>query len=312
MRVFMTGGSGYVGSVVLEKAIQAGHEVHGLARSESSAQKIKKLGGTPVMGTLQDLDVLRQGASKADAVLHLGFVHEFDKPYSQLIAIDIAAVDAMSEALKGTGKPLVTTSGTGVVESDNGKETHEASPVDPANLRVGAEQAALKFATHGVRTIVIRLAPFVYGRGGSYFAPITVEASAKHGLAPYFGDGTHMTTTADVDAAADLYLLAMEHGQAGSIFNCSTQTDLRMKDLAESIGKALEIPVKSVESATIDSMVGPFTGKFLRSENRGSSAKARKELGWNPSPRFSLTEDILLGSYQPLVQKLKKEAALKR
>lgn len=309
MRIFITGASGYVGSVVVEKAIAAGHEVSGLARSQDSASKIQKMGATAVMGTLQDLDKLSTAAAQADAVLHLGFVHEFDKPFEQLIDIDIAAIQSIGKALRGTGKPFISTAGTGVVMPDDGKETTEGSQPEgfPLSLRLKSEQAALAYASEGVRAIVIRLAPFVYGRGGSYFAPATIEASAKYGFAPYFGDGLQMTTTSDVDASAELYLLAMQKGKAGSVFNCSTQTDLRMRDLAEAIAEALEVPAKSVDENTIDEMVGQFVGRFLRVENRASSAKARRELGWDPKPRFDLRKDIAHGSYQPLVQSLRKQ-----
>src|SRR5579862_9607817 len=114
MRIFMTGASGYVGSVVAEKAIEQGHTVVGLARSQSSAEKLTKLGATPLLGNLESLDLLTRAAADSDAVLHLGFVHEFHRPYDELLAIDIAAIRAMGKGLAGSGKPLIMTSGTGV------------------------------------------------------------------------------------------------------------------------------------------------------------------------------------------------------
>jgi len=311
MRLFITGASGYVGSVLTEKAVKAGHEVIGLARSQASADKIEKLGGKALRGTLQDLDLLSKTAATADAVLHLGFVHEFDRPYPELLAIDIASIEALATPLKGTNKVLITTSGTSVVTPIEGQETTEDSPVAPQHeqLRVRSEKATLEFAKHGVRAIVIRLAAFVYGRGGSYFVPITIQAAAKHGFVPYFGDGQHMLTAADVDDAAELYLKALEHGKAGELFNCSTETTVRFKDFAETIGRALSIPTKSVDAKTLDSLVGPFVGMMSSSESRASSAKAHKELGWKPSPRYGLLDDIEKGSYQPMVQQLRKEFA---
>jgi nucleoside-diphosphate-sugar epimerase len=312
MRIFITGASGYVGSVVSEKAVKAGHTVLGLARSESSATKLKQLGVTPILGTLQDLDLLTKTGKDADAVLHLGFVHEFDRPYEELIAIDIAAIDAMAKGLLNTNKPLIMTSGTGVVEANNGQETFEDSPIseESVNLRVEAENACLKFADQGVRSMVIRLAPYVYGRSGSYFVPINIQAAAKFGFAPYVGDGSKMTTAADVDAAADLYLLAMEKGKAGSVFNCSTETDIRLKDLATAIGKSLNIATKSITADEADKMCGPFTARFMKVENRASSEKARRELGWQSAPKLSLLDDIVTGSYRALADKLKSERAV--
>jgi nucleoside-diphosphate-sugar epimerase len=314
MRIFVTGASGYVGSVVTEKAVKSGHQVVGLARSESSAAKVKKLGAQPLLGTLDNLDLLKKAAQEADAVLHIGFVHEFDRPYDQLLAIDVAAIKTMSAGLLGSNKPLIATTATGIIQPNNGQETTEDSPIteSPLGARYVSERATLDFVKDGVRSMVIRLAPYVYGRGGSYFVPALIQATAKYGFAPYIGDGLHMTTAADVDAAADLYLLAMEKGKAGSTFNCSTETDVRFVDLAKSVAAAFNVEAKSVTGEKADEMCGPFTGMLMRLENRASSEKARRELGWKPVPNLRLFEDIVRGSYRPLVDKLKSEAAVAR
>jgi nucleoside-diphosphate-sugar epimerase len=313
MRIFITGASGYVGSVVSEKAVKAGHTVLGLARSDSSASKLEQIGVMPVLGNLGDLGLLNRTAKEADAVLHLGFVHEFDRPYDELLAIDIAAIESLANGLLNTNKALIMTSGTGVVEADNGKETCEDSPVSQGlGIRVRAEEAALKFAEQGVRSMAIRLAPYVYGRGGSYFVPINMQAAAKYGFAPYVGDGLKMTTAADVDAAADLYLLAMEKGKAGSVFNCSTETDVVLKDLATAIGKSLDVGIRQVTAEQSNEMCGPFTAHFLQVENRASNQKAKRELGWQPAPTLKLLDDIVKGSYRALAEKLKSEGAIAR
>jgi nucleoside-diphosphate-sugar epimerase len=314
MRIFITGAGGYVGSVVSEKAISAGHNVLGLARSESSARKLKGMGVTPILGELEDLELLTKTAKEADAVLHLGFVHEFHRPFDELIAIDVAAIQALASGLVNTGKALIMTSGTGLTEADNGKETFEDSPLTKEALshRVVSENTAIKFADQGVRSMTIRLAPFVYGRGGSFFVPITMQGAAKFGFAPYVGDGMTMTTAADVDAAADLYLLAMEKGKPGSVFNGTTETDVRLKDLATAIGKALDVPTKSVTPEEISEIVGPFIARFLQIENRASNQKAKRELGWQPAPQLKLLDDIVKGSYRPLAEKLKSENAIAR
>lgn len=314
MRIFITGASGYVGSVVSEKAIKAGHTVLGLARSESSANKLEKIGATPILGTLEDLDLLTKTAKEADAVLHLGFVHEFHRPFDELIAIDVAAIQALANGLLETNKPLIITSGTGVVEPDNGRETFEDSPLtkEPINHRIRGEETALKFVDQGVRAMVIRLAPYVYGRSGSFFVPINMQAAADHQFAPYVGDGLKMTSAADVDAAADLYLLAMEKGKAGSVFNCTTETDIRFRDLATAIGTALDIQVKSVTIEEANEMVGPFIARFLQIENRAANLKAKRELGWQPAPKFKLLDDIVQGSYRSYADKLKSHTVIAR
>jgi nucleoside-diphosphate-sugar epimerase len=196
MRIFITGASGYVGSVVTEKAIQSGHEVVGLARSESSAAKVLKLGATPLLATLEDTEALAEAAQEADAVLHLGFVHEFDRPFEELVGVDMQAVRAMGQALSGSNKAFITTSATGIAAPDNGKETTEEAPHREGHLSLRGKPEAVTTGLTGVRGMVVRLAPFVYGRGGSH-VPLQLQVAAKHGYAPYIGDGTTMTSTTD-------------------------------------------------------------------------------------------------------------------
>jgi len=312
MRIFMTGASGYVGSVVAEKAIQQGHSVVGLARSQASQEKLKKLGATPLAGDLEALDILAKGAADADAVLHLGFVHEFNRPYSELLAIDIAAIRAMAKGIAGSDKPLLMSSGTGVVEPNaDGSEVNEDSPLanDPAlRQRTTAEQAALELVKDGIRAIVIRLAPYVYGRSGSVFVPFLLQAAVKNGVSPYVGDGSRLTSSADVDAVAQLYLLAMEKGSAGSIYNGTTETNIPLRGLAEAIGKAVGVPARSVSASEAQTLVGPFIAKFIEIENRASNAKAWRELGWNPQAKSGLLADITDGSYREFVAALTKKA----
>jgi len=310
MKIFITGASGYIGSVVTEKALQAGHDVVGLARSEHSAEKVKKLGAKPLLATLEDTEALAAAAREADAVLHLGFVHEFDRPYEEPISIDSKATQAIGSALAGSNKPLVTTSGTGVIQPNNGKETTEESPLAEGHFKVRGlgEKTTTDLSNVGVRAMVIRLAPYVYGRGGSFFVPTNMQVAAKYGFAAYIDDGSAMTTAVDVDAAADLYLLAVEKGKAGSVFNCSTENNVHLKQLAEAIATAIGVKTKSVAIEQANEMYGPFIATFLHLENRASSAKALRELGWAPKAKYRLCDDIMYGSYKPLAQQLRSAA----
>jgi nucleoside-diphosphate-sugar epimerase len=308
MRIFITGASGYVGSVVTEKAIAAGHDVIGLARSEGSAAKVLKMGATPLRATLEDTDALAEAARRADAVLHLGFVHEFDRPFEELVAIDSNAVRAMGKALTGSNKSFITTSGTAASAPNNGSETTEESPLREGHLSVRGKAEALTtdLSDVGVRGMVIRLAPYVYGRGASHI-PVQLQVAAKYGYVPYVGDGSTMTSTTDVDAAAELYLLAMEKGRAGAVYNCTTETDMQYKQLAEALATALGVTAKSVSPEQAAEMCSPFIAMLMQIECRASSARARKELGWNPQPKFKLCDDIVRGSYKPLADQLKRE-----
>jgi nucleoside-diphosphate-sugar epimerase len=312
MRIFITGATGYIGSVVAEKAIEQGHEVVGLARSRASEEKLKKLGVTPFPGDLESLDRLTRGAAESDAVLHLGFVHDFTRPYEELIGIDKSAVRALAQGIVGTGKPLITTSGTGVTAPNaNGAETNEESPLDAdpvLKLRAGAEADALSLAASGIRVNVIRLAPYVYGRGGSVFVPVLLKAAAAHGFAPYVGSGAHRTSSANVDDVAQLYLLAMEKAASGATFNGSTETDIPLRDLAEAIGTAVGVAAKSVSRSEADAICGAFIARFIEVGNRASSEKARQELGWQPKSGLGLIEDIVHGSYCALAESLRRKA----
>jgi nucleoside-diphosphate-sugar epimerase len=218
----------------------------------------------------------------------------------------------MAKGLAGTGKALITTSGTGVIEQHpDGSEADEDSPVtnDPAlEMRADAEQAALALGRTGVRIVVVRLAPYVYGRGGSVFVPVLLKAAASHGVSPYVGEGTRFTSSADVDDAAQLYLQAIEKAPAGSIFNCTTETDIPLRKLAEAIGKAVGVLAKSVSRSEADAIVGPFIAKFIEIQNRASSEKARRVLGWKPQAKVGLLEDITSGSYREVAATLRAHA----
>lgn len=331
MRLFITGASGYVGSVVTEKAVRQGHEVVGLVRSDKGADKVRALGAIPCRGSLEDTAVLAKAARAADAVLHLAFVHEFDRPYAELLGTDIAAIRAMGAALEGSGKVFISTSGTSVVEPANGAETDETSPLanNPLRRRGEAEQETTGLAVRGVRAMVIRLAPYVYGRGGSSFLPINMLAAARHGFALYVGDGSVMTSAGDVDATADLYLRALQKGAAGAVYNCTTETDIRIRDMAQAIATALGVGTRSVTfeeagellgSATAqflmrdktNEMYGAWTAQFLIAENRAASGKAKRELGWQPHPQFPFCDDIVRGSYRTMAAELKAQAARSR
>jgi len=141
---------------------------------------------------------------------------------------------------------------------------------------------------------------------------MVMQAAAKAGFAPYVGDGTAMTTAADVDAAADMYLLAMEKGKAGSVYNCGTENDVRIRQIAEAIATALGVSTKSVSSELAIELCGHFVATFLQLENRASSARAHQELGWAPKPKHKICDDIVLGSYKPLAEQLQADIKVAR
>jgi nucleoside-diphosphate-sugar epimerase len=311
MRLFITGATGYIGRVVTELAIAEGHDVNGLSRSAEGDAKLKALGATPVRGELTSLDVLRQESAWAEGVLHLGFIHDFTMDHQEVLRIDAEAVNALGEPLKGTEKPFVITSGTAVVAPDPlGGETNEDSPLSETFIlrhRIRSEQNALRLSEEGVRVSALRLPQYVYGRGGSHFAPLLMEMAAKAGESVYVDDGSLKTSDVHVDDAAALFLLAMQSAKAGEVYNGTGSTNVTLRQLAEAIGEALEVPVRSVSREEAEEKWGPFLTAFVQFENRASNRKAVEQLRWEPKGVDMLT-DIRSGSYRDMVERLRGSA----
>jgi nucleoside-diphosphate-sugar epimerase len=309
MRIFVTGATGYIGRVVTERALAEGHAVYGLSRHEEGDAQLRALGATPVRGELTSLDVLRQESAQAEAVLHLAFIHDWGMDYEEIMRIDAAAVDALGEPLRGTEKALVITSGTAVVDPDPaGGETTEDSPLSQTFVlkdRIRSERHALRLSEDGVRVSAIRLPPYVYGRGGSHFAPMLMQMAAKAGESVYVDDGRLRTSDVHVDDAATLFLLAARKAKAGDVFNGSGSTTVTLRELAEAIGAALQLPVRSVSREEAEARWGQFLTAFVQFENRASNRKAVQQLAWQPKGIDMLT-DIRSGSYRELAEKLRQ------
>lgn len=307
MKLFVTGASGYIGQVVVEHAIKAGHTVEGLARNEDSAGRVKHLGATAVVGDLASSAVLSAAAARADAVLHLAFMQDFSLDYSIVIDTEVKAVTALVE---GAGKkPVVTTSGTAVVApAPDGGETNEDSAINEQFVlgqRIQAERAVLKMTEYGAHTVAVRLPPYVYGRGGSFFVPALLQQAAKHGVSAWVEGPNKRTSDVDVDDVARFYLLAAEAAPAGSVYNCTSETNISTEELARAVGKALEVPAKALPRAKVQALWGDFLTDFADYDNRSSSAKARRELGWQPQAEYGMLEDIVKGSYRELAARLR-------
>jgi nucleoside-diphosphate-sugar epimerase len=279
-----------------------------LSRGEKGDAKLEALGAAAVRGDLTSLEVLRHQSAQADAVLHLGFIHDFGMDYEEVLRLDAAAVDALGEPLRGTEKPFVITSGTAVVAPDPaGSETTEDSPLSQTFVlkdRIRSERHALRLSEDGVRVSALRLPPYVYGRGGSYFAPLLIQMAAKAGESIYVDNGLLCTSDVHVDDAAVLYLLAAEKAKAGDVFNGTGSTTVTLRGLAEAIGAALQVRVRSVSREEAEAIWGKFLTAFVQFENRASNRKAVQQLGWQPEG-IDLLTDIRSGSYREMAEKLR-------
>jgi nucleoside-diphosphate-sugar epimerase len=276
---------------------------------------LKALGAVPIRGDLSTFDTLEQESAKADVVLHCAFIHDFvggKISYDEVIRADCDAVNAIAKGLKGSGKPLIVSSGSGgKVPDPNGGEVDETAPVDedfPLKARMASEQYAMDKTKDGIRVSLIRIAPFVYGRGGSVFIPWLIAKAHAAGESLYIGDGSSRMTTLHVDAAATLYLAVAKHA-TGGIFNGSGSTTVTAKEIAEAVGTLLNVPVRSVtkEEAVKDESLGPILTLFMGTECRSSNKKAREELGWKPTG-IDLPTDVAQGSYKESAAKLAQKA----
>ncbi|TVY94236.1 Uncharacterized protein LAWI1_G002267 [Lachnellula willkommii] len=311
-RIFMTGANGYIGSVITEFAISEGYTVVGLSRSEKSDTQLRDLGAIPVRGDLHTYDVLTHESAQADVVIHLAdaLAGNWGMKYSEVVRIHNAAVDAIAKGLQGSGKPFIETSGSLVTApAADGGETTEASPLleMPLNGRIDSEKYALAQCEKGIKVSALRLAPYVYGRGGSGVR-LFMGMAAQNGEATYIGDGSKCTTTVHVDDAARLYLLAIKHAKAGEAYNATYETDVSSRALSEAMGEALGVPVRSQSFEDTAAKTGEFFARFLSAENRALNAKAVQELGWQPREK-KILDDIKSGSYVEVAKALRKDAA---
>lgn len=291
MRVFVTGASGGIGSVVVEELVAHGHEVVGLARSQTSEQKVVQAGGTPVRGGLGDLGVLTAAAESAGGVIHLAFGNDFSD-LDRSIAEEGVAMDTIGAALVDTGKPFVIVSGTTVA---NGRPSTEQDPTvttGPVGGRGVNSQRILDLASQGVRTSTVRLPRSVHERYVAYgFAGVLIAAAQRSGVSAYVGDGSQRWPAVHRRDAAALFRIMLEKGEPGTVVNAVGDEGDTMRSLATVIGEQLGIPVQEVPAETF----GPL-GMIFSVDQPASSAWTRETYGWKPT-RPSLLADLQAGNY---------------
>jgi nucleoside-diphosphate-sugar epimerase len=286
MRVFVTGASGHIGLPVVEELLGAGHEVVGLARSDDSAARIEAAGATARRGDLDDLDGLAAAASEADGVIHLAFKHDLmaTGEMEAAIAADLAATQAFGDALAGTDKAFVNTSGTLMlalagVSGRAGTEDDRS----PGGHRGDVENATLALADRGVRSAVIRLSPFVHSDLDKHgFGPILIGIARDKGFAAYPGEGTNRLPGVHTLDAARLYRLAVESAPAGTVLHGVADQGVPTKEIAEAIGRGTALPVRSIPAEDAEGYF-QFLSFALVADNPTSNAKTRELLGWEPT-----------------------------
>jgi nucleoside-diphosphate-sugar epimerase len=305
MRVFVTGASGWIGSAVVPELIGAGHQVTGLARSDASADALVAMGAGVHRGTLDDLDSLAAGAAASDGVIHLAFKHDlaFSGQFQAAAEADRRAVETIGEALAGSDRPLVIASGTlGVspgrvaTERDgHGSDLGAAAWGEGPRLRRDTAEYVLSLASAGVRSSVMRLPPTNHGDGDNGFMAALVGITRDKALAGYLGDGSNRWPAVHRLDSARLFRLAVEHAPAGSTLHAVADEGVAIRDIAEVMGRHLNVPVAAISA---EDAGGHFTwlAGFIGLDSPASSALTRELLGWEPT-QPGLIADLDAGHY---------------
>jgi nucleoside-diphosphate-sugar epimerase len=293
MRVFVTGASGWIGSAAITELLAAGHQVLGLARSDSAAKTVTALGAAVHRGSLDDLDSLRSGAAECEGVLHLGYNHDFSD-MAGAAETDHRAIETLGTALVGSGGPLVVASG--VMGLGMGHVATEQDVPDPGlHPRIAGVALATSFAERGVRTASVRFAPTVHGPGDHGFISVLAAIAREKRVAGYVGDGSNHWPAVHRLDAAQLVRLAVESAPAGSALHAVAEEGIPAREIAGAIGSALGVPVASVSPDDAAEHFG-WMGRFFGTDSRASNAYTRELLGWEPKHQ-GLIADIKAGYY---------------
>jgi nucleoside-diphosphate-sugar epimerase len=306
MRVFVTGASGWIGSAVVPELIGAGHQVTGLARSDASAAALTAAGAQVHRGTLDDLDSLRSAAAASDGVIHLAFKHDlaFTGDSQGAADADRRAVETFGDALAGSGRPFVIASGTlGLTPGRVATERDGHDGPDPAVAAMGAgpqtrlatAELVLSLASRGVRSSVMRLPPTNHGDGDNGFMATIVGIARDKGVSGYIGDGSNRWPAVHRLDSAHLFRLALENAPAGSTLHAVADEGVPIRDIAEVIGRHLNVPVVSISPEDAGAHFTWLAG-FLAADSPASSTLTRELLGWHPT-QPGLIDDLDKGHY---------------
>lgn len=305
MRVFVTGATGFIGFPIVKELLAAGHQVTGLARSEASGKKLMEIGVRVQVGTVDDLEGLRRGASSADGVIHTAFYHQLSHvPLGTRLRIflggaptgiaqrfmgaaaetDRRAIDTMAAALR-KGSPLVATFGTlgmkpGVLATED--QTYDHDPRAFGGMRAKNEDLLRDWAERGLRTSIIRLPPIVHGPTAYGLASFLIPRAKKMRESAYVEDGMNRWPSVHYLDAAHLFRLAIETGSPGSVYHAVDEEGIPFREIAEVIGRRLNIPVVSKPASQVQKQFG-FIGPAVPIDNPASSQLTRHCLGWKPT-----------------------------
>jgi len=296
MRVFVTGATGFIGSAVVRELAGAGHQVVGLARSDQAAATLAAAGAAVHRGSLEDLDSLRSGAAAADGVIHTAYIHDFTETNdaAAYARVDGRAIEAIGEVLAGSDRPLVVAAGLPVPAPGRVTTEEDAAPDNPAYPRV-SEQVALSLAGRGVRVSAVRLPPTVHGQGDHGFVPALIGIARTKGLSAHVGEGANRWAAVHRLDSARLFRLALQAAPAGTRLNAIGDEGVPFRDIAQAIGRRLNLPVTAISREEADGHFGLFA-LFTSLDVPASSALTQERFGWHPA-HPGLIPDLDEGHY---------------
>jgi nucleoside-diphosphate-sugar epimerase len=295
MRVFVTGATGFVGSAVVRDLLEAGHEVTGLARTAAAARAVAAACARVHHGSLDDPESLRAGAAVADGVIHTAYIHDFSPAGDPVAAAatDGRAIEALGAALAGSGRPLVVASSLGLGAAGQ-VVTEDEEAVSQVHPRL-SEQAALPLADRGVRVSVVRLPPSVHDEGDHALVPALIATARSTGRSAYVGDGSNRWAAVHRINAAHLFRLALEQAAAGTRLHAIGDEAVPFRDIAEVIGRQLDVPVTPILADEAPGQFGAFAN-FACADMPASATLTRQRLGWQPA-QPGLIADLDKGYY---------------
>jgi nucleoside-diphosphate-sugar epimerase len=281
MRIFVTGATGFIGSAVVKDLIGAGHQVVGLCRSDDKAPALAAAGAVVYRGSIADPDSLKDGATHADGVIHLAFNHDFSR-FLQNCEDDRRVIKALGSVLAGSDRPLIVTSGTGIANGAPGQPAKEDNPTVGADThpRAASEEAAAAVAAEGVNVSVVRL-PQVHDTARQGLITPAIQMYRAKGVCAYVGDGLNRWPAAHFLDVARLYRLAIEKAERNAKYHAVAEEGVPMREIAETIGRRLKLPVKSIAPNEAQEYFG-WLAMFAGLDLPASSAQTRRKLGWDP------------------------------